>query len=474
MRERLLEKLTGVVGTSQVLTAPETMVGHLTDVTGRYRGQALAVVRPADTDEVAAVLRACHDAGVAVVPQGGNTGLVGGAVPDAGQVLLSTTRLTGPITVDPAARTLAAPAGQTLAAAQTAAADSGYTLGLDLAARDSATLGGMVATNAGGLQMIRHGDTRSRLLGLTAVTADGRVLRRWKPLRKDNVGYHLPSLIAGSEGTLAVVTEVLLRLSIPSGPTRTALIGVDTVAGALTLVTAAERAGLAIEAAEIMTASGLEMVRTHLGVADPLGVPACYALLLEVSAPAGVEELLTGVLAAEQERIGEAVVDSGAARRLWRLREQHTETIGRLSRTSPLKLDVTLPAGALDAFVEQVPGVVAQATRAAEPDGADRAAARAVCFGHVGDGNIHVNVLDLPEDDADRGGVRHAVTDAVLHLVAGHDGSISAEHGIGRAKTPWLALGRGAVDRELMAAVRRAFDPRGVLNPGVLDFEAAG
>src|SRR5699024_190169 len=158
------------------------------------------------------------------VPRGGAPGGGGAAGRAAGLVRLATTRPTGPIAVDPEARTLAAPAGRTLAAAQAAAADAGFTLGLDLAARDSATLGGMVATNAGGLQMIRHGDTRSRLLGLTAVTADGRVLRRCRPLRKDNVGYPLPSLIAGSEGTLAVVTEVLLRLSIPSGPTRTALI----------------------------------------------------------------------------------------------------------------------------------------------------------------------------------------------------------------------------------------------------------
>lgn len=448
----LVDELASVVGPAQVLTDPDVVAGYVTDWTGHWTGHTVAVVRPASTAEVSAVLAACHRRGAAVVPQGGNTGLVGGSVPMRGEVVLSTVRLNGIEHVDAVGRTLAAGAGVTVARARQAARDHGLDLGVDLASRDSATLGGIVATNAGGIRVIRYGNTRAQLLGVEAVLADGRVLTRWKELTKDNVGYDLPGLLAGSEGTLAVLTRVLMRLVVPPSDTQVALVGVENVSAALGLVADLQRAGLTLEAAELMTRAGVELVRAHRGLRSPLDVDPPFHLLVEVSGRDEAQAALLSVLQDAGATVRGAAVEPGPAHRLWEYRERHTEAVGAESSTPPVKLDVSTPLREIEPFLDALHDELAVAFPAV----------RAVCFGHLGDGNVHVNLLDVA---ADR---RETITDLVLRRVARHDGSISAEHGVGRAKAPWIGLGRTEVDLAVMRSIRTAFDPAGLLNPGVL------
>ncbi|GAC56955.1 putative FAD-linked oxidase [Gordonia hirsuta DSM 44140 = NBRC 16056] len=450
----LLEELAAIVGPAHVLTAPELVAGQVTDWTGYWTGHTTAVVRPADTAQVAAVLAACHRAGQPVVPQGGNTGLVGGSIPLEGELVLSTLRLNRIEQVDPLGRTLAAGAGVTVAAAQQAAAEHGLLLGTDLASRDSATLGGIVATNAGGVAMVKYGSTRSRVLGVEAALADGRVLTRWIPLVKDNIGYDLPGLLTGSEGTLAVITRVLLRLVVPARHTATVLAGVDSVVTALALRDAVNRAGLTLEAAELLTAAGLDLVCTRQGLRHPFSEPTPYAVLMEVSGPAEVAEILAEALTSV-DGLADAALEEGHSARLWHYRESHTETIAASSSTPAVKLDVAVPLGHQEEFLGRLGPLLGERFPTARP----------ICFGHFADGNIHVNVLDVSADERD------AVSDAVFTLVRRYGGSISAEHGIGRAKNRWIGLGRSPADRAAMAAIRTALDPAGLLNPAVLRFD---
>ncbi|WP_373291509.1 FAD-binding oxidoreductase [Nocardia camponoti] len=443
----LLAELADIVGAAHVLSDPDLVAGYVTDWTGQWRGAAAAVVRPGDADEVAAVLAACHRAGWPVVPQGGNTGLVGGSIPMEGEILLSTTRLDQVETVDPVGRTIAAGAGVTVARAQAAARAHGLDFGVDLASRESATLGGIVATNAGGIRVVKHGDTRRQVVGVEAVLADGRVLTRWKHLAKDNVGYDLPGLLTGSEGTLAVITRVLMRLVVPATETQVALVGVLDVGSALTLLDRLERAGRTLEAAELMTADGIALVRAVHGLRAPLSEDTEFVLLVEVSGGT-----LAEVLAEAPDLVIDAVVEPGPARRLWEYREAHTESISAESATPPLKLDISTPVGELASFLLGLDADLA----ALDP------APRAITFGHLGEGNMHVNLLDVPDDR------REELTDLVLARVAAHGGSISAEHGVGRAKAQWIGLSRTEIDIDVMRSVRAALDPAKLLNPAIL------
>ncbi|WP_420879524.1 FAD-binding oxidoreductase [Rhodococcus sp. (in: high G+C Gram-positive bacteria)] len=448
----LVDELAAVVGRAHVLTDPDIVAGYVIDWTGHWVGRTRAVVRPADTAQVAAVLTVCHRAGVAVVPQGGNTGLVGGSIPMEGEVVLSTARLTEIEQVDPVDLTIAAGAGVTVARAQQAARELGLDLGIDLASRDTATLGGIVSTNAGGIRMIKNGNTRHQLLGIEAVLADGRVLTRWKELTKDNVGYDLPGLLAGAEGTLAVITRVLMRLVVPSRETQVALVGVDGVGAASEVTAAIRRAGLTLEAAEFMTRAGVDLVRDHCGLRAPLDADAPFYLLVEVSGQDSAQEVLFGVLQESAATVLDAVVEEGPAHRLWRYREGHTESVSAESTTPPLKLDLSTPLREIESFLTALGEDLADAA----PN------VRAICFGHLGDGNIHVNLLDVGVDQ------REAITDLVLRRVTRHNGSISAEHGVGRAKALWIGLGRTEVDLDVMRSIRTALDPAQLLNPHIL------
>lgn len=450
----LLGALRAAVGGAHVLTDADVRAGHERDWTGRFGAPCAAVVRPGSAAEVAAVLRACGAAGVAVVPQGGNTGLVGGSVPGPGgapPVVLSAGRLDA-VEVDPVAQQVTAGAGATLAAVQAAAATHGLSFPVDLAARGSATIGGMVATNAGGLHVVRHGPMRAQVLGLEAVLADGTILSRLAGLLKDNTGYDLSQLLVGSEGTLAVVTAARLRLVPAAAEHVTALLGLSGTAAALEVV-AAVRAGLdGLEAAELTFRDGVELVCAHSGLPDPLPAPWPAYLTLEVAARRDPADALAEVLAAIDldDRAAAVATDGPGRGRLWAYRERHTEAVSGLG--VPHKLDVTVPLGSLARFADDE---VRLAVAAVAPG------ATTVVFGHVGDGNLHVNVVG-PDPDDDR------VDEAVLRLVAAHGGSISAEHGIGRAKAPWLGLSRSPAEIAAMRAVKAALDPAGLLNPGVL------
>jgi FAD/FMN-containing dehydrogenase len=441
----LLAELAAIVGPEHVLTDPDVTAGYTTDWTRRFGGQARCVIRPAGTGEVAAVLPACARHGVPVVPQGGNTGLVGGGVPATeGAVVLSARRLRRLDPVDTLSGQVTAGAGVTIAELRTHAARAGLEYGVDLAARESATVGGTIATNAGGIQTIRYGPTRAQLLGLEAVLADGRVISRLSGIQADNTGYDLTGLLAGSEGTLGVITAARLRLWPAAPPTLTVLAGVPGIEAAAALQAEIRALLPGVRAAEYFEAPGLALVRAHTGLSAPLGRDYPAYLLVDAAATEDEAERIV-VLAPLQDAA--VAMDTQARAGLWAYRERHTESIGAAG--IPHKLDVALPLGRLAAFRAELDEVIAKAD------------ARTIVFGHLGAGNLHVNVLGpAPDDDA--------VDDAVLRLAAGHGGTISAEHGIGRAKAALLHLSRSAAEIEAMRAVKSAFDPAGLLNPGIL------
>lgn len=421
----MIDSLRAIVGKHNVLVDDDLRSGYEVDWTGRFRGTTAAVVRPGSVDEVAAVVRVCADAGMPIVPQGGNTGLVGGGVPLLGEIVVSLRRLAAIEPVDLLAGQVTAGAGATLGAVQDAARTAGLAFGVDLSARDSATIGGMVATNAGGLRHIRYGAMRANVVGVEAVLSDGSIARRLSGLTKDNTGYDLTSLLCGSEGTLGIVTAARLRLVAARRELVTAVLSMPSVLAAVEAV-ATMRMRVELEAAEVW-----------LGMPAPVPKAPAY-LLLEWS---GAVDAL-GAL----DPVDAAVADDETRRRdLWRYRESITEAISAIG--VPHKMDVTLPASALAPFCDEV-------VRLTAPH-------RTFLFGHVGDGNIHVNVIGpSPDDDT--------VDDAVFRLVAAHGGSISAEHGIGTAKRRWLHLSRSEAEIAAMRAIKQALDPRGILNPNAL------
>ncbi len=445
----VLERLREVVG-DRVVTDPEVVASYTTDWSGRFVGATDAVVRPATTAEVAGVVAVCRQEGVALVPQGGNTGLVGGSVPLSGEVVLSLSHLDDLGPVDNLAGQVTAGAGVRVADLHRHVDAAGWNYGVDLASRGSATVGGTVATNAGGIHLVRHGDTRAQVVGVEAVLGTGAVVSHLGGLIKDNTGYHLPGLLCGSEGTLAVVTAARLRL-VPPAPERTvALLAFATVADALAAAVLVRRSLRTLESCELFVAAGMDLVCEVTGLRPPFADPVPVYLLVEAADRTDPTDELAAVTGSVAHLL-DAVVATEPTRRaaLWRYREGHTEAVNTLG--PPHKLDVTLPLAALAEFMDAVPGVVA----ATEPS------ARTWLFGHAGDGNIHVNVTGLAPDD-------ERVDDAVFNLVAGLGGSISAEHGIGTAKTRWLHLVRSSAELDAFASIKRALDPDGILNPHVL------
>jgi FAD/FMN-containing dehydrogenase len=438
----VLQSLTGIVGKPHVLTGDAT-AGFAVDWTGRFRGHTPAVVRPRDTAEVAAVLALCTDAGIPVVPQGGNTGLVGGGVPLRGEVVLSLTRLNQLGPVDQEAAQVTVGAGVTLQRA--ADADPELELGILIASRDSATVGGAIATNAGGLRVLRFGPMRAQLRGVEAVLADGTVVSHLAGLVKDNTGYDYPSLLAGSEGTLAVVTAARLRLVPRQRDAVTALVGLSGLDDLHALARQALRDVPGLVSAEFFTSAGLDILVAKAGLAPPLARPSRAYLLLEASGPGALEDL-ADVIGDREVAVAESAADRG---RLWSYRERHPEAAGFLG--VPIKLDVSVPAAQWVRLASEAADVVA----AVDPG------AVVITFGHVADGNLHVNIVPAQAADG-----RHE--NALLSFVAALGGSISAEHGIGALKAQWLPLARTDAERALFARIRSAFDPSGTLNPNVL------
>jgi len=447
----LVADLEDTVGASQVLTDADLTAGYTVDWTGRFQGRAPAVVRPGTTEEVAAVVRLCATAGVAIVPQGGNTGLVGGGVPLHGELVLSLGRLDQLGDVDRAAAQVTVGAGVTLARLQAHADATGLAFGVDLAPRDSCTVGGMIATNAGGIHVVRYGTMRAQVAGIEAVLGDGSVISHLAGLAKDNTGYDLAGLLTGSEGTLAVITAARLRL-VPRLEHRvTAGLGLAGVAEAVDAVALLRQRLAGLEAVELMLADGVRLVADQLGIQPPAALRAPAALIVEVGGHDDpVEELAAAV--AELDLVGEPVVavTPDQQRRLWEVRESFADAINRLG--PPVKLDVSVPPARMAAFVASLPDVV--------PAGLG-----VVVFGHLGDGNLHVNVTGVSPDDVI---LATTVEREVLTAVVAEGGSISAEHGIGTAKAPYLHLCRSRAEIAAFRAVKAALDPHGILNPHTL------
>jgi FAD/FMN-containing dehydrogenase len=431
-----------IVGDQHVLTGDAT-AGFAVDWTGRFAGHTPAVIRPRDTAQVAAVLACCSDAGLAVVPQGGNTGLVGGGVPLHGEVVLSLTRLRDLSAADPDSRQITASAGVTLQ--RVADAHPDLDLGILIASRDSATVGGAIATNAGGLRVLRYGPMRSQLRGVEAVLSDGTVVSHLSGLVKDNTGYDYPALLAGSEGTLAVITQARLQLVPRPRDPVTAIVGLDSLVEVHALARRALTAVPGLLSAEFFVQAGLDILREHAGLPLPLPQATAAYLLLEAAGPGALDDL-ADLLGDRPAAVAQGPADRA---RLWAYRERHPEAAGFLG--VPIKLDVAVPAAQWVRLASTVTAAVL----------AVDSGATVVTYGHVADGNVHVNVVPAVPADG-----RHE--DAVLGLVTALGGSISAEHGIGVLKGRWLELARSRAERDLFARIRSAFDPAGTLNPGIL------
>lgn len=441
--------LSAAVGDRHVLSDPELRAGYERDWTGRFGAEASFVVRPGDAGEVARVLAACSEHGVPVVPQGGNTGLVGAGVPRGGEVLMSLARMDELGEVDPATAQVTAGAGVTLAELQRGARAAGFDAGVDFAARDSVTIGGLVATDAGGARALRHGTVRGRVAGLEAVLADGTRIDRMSGLLKDNAGYALHALLIGSEGTLGIITRVRWRLVAALDARVTALIPVPTLDEVEPILATLRRTLPSLEAVDFMLDDGLALVLEHQRREPPLPERAPAYLLVECAARTDPTEELAEAL--EAAGIDDAVVadDTASRLRLWELREGHAEAIA--ADGVPHKMDVGVPLARLAEFAARVPGVVNEQA----PD------ARTILFGHLGDGNVHVNVLGIDSED-------DAVDQAVLELTASLGGTVSAEHGVGVAKAQHLGLVRSEGELAAMAAIKRTLDPDGILNPGAI------
>ena len=461
----LLVELRALLGEQQVLTEGDLSAWQI-DWRKRWVGKALAVVRPGSTAEVAAVVQTCARHGTALVPQGGNTGLVGGGVPDASgrQVLLSLARLNRVRAIDRANLTMTVEAGCVLQAVQQAADSAGLLFPLSLAAEGSCTIGGNLATNAGGTQVLRFGNARDLCLGLEVVTAAGEVWNGLSGLRKDNTGYDLRDLFIGSEGTLGIITAATLKLYPQPAASVTALTSCASLADCVTLLGLAQQAlGAGLTGFEVMNTFSLALVRQHFAqLAQPLA-PAPWTVLLEYAAPDNeaaarvrVESLLEAALgsgAISDAALAESLAQSAA---LWHLRESIPLAQGLEGLN--VKHDISLPVSAIPDFCAQTDAALA----AAFPG------VRLVNFGHLGDGNLHYNVQCPPGGAAADFLVHHeaAVNRIVYDAVQAAGGSISAEHGIGALKRDELALRKSPVALGLMRAIKQALDPQGRLNPG--------
>jgi len=437
----LCEQLARIVGGPHVITDPQVLVSFTTDWSGRFSGPALCAVRPADTREVAAVVHACIASDTPMIPQGGNTGLVGGSVPgpsDQLAVIVSTTRLDWVDAIDPITGQVSVGAGVRLAVLQAHARAAGWEYGVDLGARDTATIGGTVATNAGGIEVIANGMTRAQLAGIEAVLPDGSVIVHMTGLMKDNTGFDLAGLLCGSEGSLGVITAARLRLQRPPSERTLALVGVRNFEEALHVMN--QHRSRSLLAAEVMDDMSMQLGMRLTGLPYPLRQHHPVVLLLEIADdPSGLHVSDDAVIAC----------DADDRARLWRYREGLGEAYSALGVVH--RFDVSVPLDRIPEWIE----------RMREQLTSDPSVETFGFFGHMADGNIHLEVHGPASDD-------HGIDRMVLTSVVACGGSISAEHGIGRAKTQYLSMVRSASEIVAMQAIKRAWDPRDLMNPGVL------
>jgi FAD/FMN-containing dehydrogenase len=462
----LLTAIRAIVGDRGILTAQSDTAPYSEDWRRLYQGRTAAVIRPDTTEELAAVVRLCAESGTPIVPQGGNTSMVGGAVPneDGSELILSTARLNRIRDLDPADMTLTIEAGVTLKAAQLAAAEQNCLLPLSISSEGTAQIGGVLAVNAGGNNTVRYGNARDLVLGLEVVLPDGTTWNGLRRLRKDNTGYCLRQLFVGSEGTLGIITAAVLKLVPQPKEVAVALCGVPSPEAALTLFTRFQAHDAAsISAFELMSGLGMTFVVKHIqGASLPLDSPSPFYVLVELASPrpgAGLRPMLEEILekALDDDTILDAAIAESDTQRasIWKLREEHSEAQKR--EGASVKNDVSVPVSKVQAFIRK-------ATAACEKL---LPGVRVVPFGHMGDGNIHFN-LEQPigSDPSWFLAQDHAIMDAVNEVVREYDGSFSAEHGIGKLKPYMMPDWRGGAELALMQRIKAAIDPAGIMNPG--------
>ncbi len=461
--EDFAARCAAILGASAVTSDADEITPFVTDFWGYFKGRTTLVLRPGSTEEVAAIVRLAAAEGVPIVPQSGNTGLVGGGIPDKSgrQILLSLQRMSKIRHVDPAGDHIVAEAGCVLADIQQAADDVGRMFPLSLGAEGSCRIGGNLSTNAGGVNVLRYGMTRQLVLGLEAVLADGTIWNGLRALRKDNTGYDLKQLFIGAEGTLGIITAAVLRL-VPRPNERVTLwLGIESPEAAIELFSLFQtELGELISSFELLTSFGVEAAATHLpGVRRPLADVHPWHLLIEAawSFREGLRDRVEAILAIALERglVADGTLAESEAQRamMWRIREGQSEATRHMGYI--VRSDVTVAVSLLPELIHRMQSWVGPAAPGVE----------LIPFGHVGDGNLHFNFV-TPPDEVER--LRPVLLDKLYDEVTELDGSISAEHGIGRLKREAMAARKSPIELELMRKLKAALDPAGIMNPGVV------
>jgi len=460
----VVSRIKAVLGEGGWSQDPDVLAPHLVEWRGRWRGETPLLVTPRTTAEVAAVVGICAAEGVAITPQGGNTGLVAGQIPH-GEILLSTQKLKAIRDVDPLDDAMVLEAGVTLYDAHQQAARVGRRFTVGVASEGSCTIGGLISTNAGGTAVLRYGMMREQVLGIEAVLPNGEIWNGLKRLRKDNTGYDLKQLLIGAEGTLGIVTAASLKLHAPLASRAVAIVGLNAPADAIQLLARAkDETGGAVEAFELMGLLGFALtVRNVPGLRDPLPTEHPWYVLIEIASgePGAAEAALERLLA---KALGDGLIADAAVaqtetqmKQFWHIREGHSA--GQKPEGAVWKHDISVPVSKIPAFIEQADAALEDAFPGV----------RIIAFGHVGDGNVHYDVLKpVGADDDVHDALREQGARIVHDITAGFSGSISAEHGLGAMKTAEALAYKDPIEVAALRAIRQALDPKRIMNPRVL------
>lgn len=458
----LLDELKSIVGPNGWQTDPEVLKPHLTERRGMYVGRSPIMVAPRSTPEVAEIVRACSAHATGIVPQGGNTGLCGGAIPDSSgtQVILSLSRLNRIRSIEPDDFSMVVDAGCVLADIQAAALAVNRMFPLSLASEGSCQIGGNISTNAGGTNVLRYGTARAQVLGLEVVLADGTIWDGLRSLRKDTAGYDVKQLFIGAEGTLGIITAASLRLVAAPVDTHTAVVALGSAGDAVTLLSNLKASlGDHVQAFELLSSRAIRFVTRHIpGTRPPIGDQYPWYVLIECAASSIADTFHSALMTAIEQDVVKNAVIAGSAREaaeFWRLRDSISEA-QRFEGVS-LKHDVSVPVGQIGRFIENAESAILDLIPSA----------RIVAFGHVGDGNVHFNISQPKEMSAvEFTACQEELSEAVYAVTDSFKGSISAEHGIGTAKRSLLRRFRGAAELSLMGTIKKALDPGNIMNPG--------
>jgi FAD/FMN-containing dehydrogenase len=457
-----LARFVAVVGDKNAITDKEKQTPFLVEFRALWTGHTPVVLRPGSTKEVSDILKIANETSTAIVPQGGNTGLVGGQIPHNGEVVLSLQRLDKVREVDAVSNTITVEAGVTLQRTREAAAAVDRLYPQLLPSEGSCTIGGNLSTNAGGTAALAHGIARSHALGLEVVLADGRIMNNLNKLKKDNTGYDLRDLFIGAEGTLGVITAAALRLVPRPRSVETAWAAIPSVQAAVDLLgLATELTAGGVTSFEIMSREGIEIVLKHAPARDPLSAPSPYSVLIELSSQRreGLRESMEQILAAGLEKglVLDATISESMeqAKAFWRIRELFGEMQGR--EGGSIKHDISVPVANIPAFIEEGNAAARKLIPGCRP----------MPFGHVGDGNIHYNITQpVGADKAAYLKRWDEMNDEIYKIVLKYGGSVSAEHGVGIVKRDYLPKVKDPVAYDLMKTLKRTLDPKGILNPG--------